>query len=133
LCGDPPDDHAWLGWWLDMPRGHVAAGRTCRRARIVSEPVSEYQHWSMSFAGLYVEAGEDISYVSRQNLTTTALPGSGDFYVFDDELVLFLHYAGSGLNASCETTDDPTTVQACSRAFEAVWGLATPLREYRPE
>ena len=128
-----PDDHAWLGWWLDMLRGHVAAGRMCRRARIVSEPVSEYQRWSVSLAGLYVEAGEDIRYVSRQDLTTTALPGSGDFYVFDDERVLFLHYAGSGLNASYETTDDPQVVRTCREAFEAVWNLATPFRDYRPE
>src|SRR2546430_6980612 len=30
-----PDDLAWLSWWLEMLRGHRAAGRTCRRARIV--------------------------------------------------------------------------------------------------
>ncbi|MGH3923536.1 MAG: DUF6879 family protein, partial [Pseudonocardiaceae bacterium] len=33
-----PDDFAWLGWWLEMLRGHRAAGRTCRRTRVVSEP-----------------------------------------------------------------------------------------------
>jgi hypothetical protein len=61
------------------------------------------------------------------------LPGSGDFYVFDDELVLFLHYAGSGTNTSFVTTDDPQTVTACAQAFEAVWDLAIPARDYRPE
>jgi hypothetical protein len=116
-----------------MLREHVAAGRTCRRARIVSEPVNEYQRWSMSLAGLYVDAGEDIRYVPRRNLTTVALPGSGDFYVFDDELVLFLHYAGNGLNTAFETTDDPAIVQTCREAFQAVWDLATPFRAYRPE
>jgi hypothetical protein len=128
-----PDDLAWLGWWLEMLRGHVAAGRTCRRARIVSEPLSEYQRWTLSHADTFVTAGEDIRYVSRRRLATVALPGSGDYYVFDDEQVLFLHYAGTGTNAGFEVTDDPTTVQACSRAFEAVWDLATPFRDYRPE
>jgi hypothetical protein len=127
------DDLAWLDWWLEMLRGHRTAGRTCRRARVVSEPLSDYQRWTISHADVFVGAGEDIRYVSRRRLTTVALPGSGDFYVFDSALVLFLHYAGNGTNASFETTDDPRTVQTCSQAFEAVWDLATPARDYRPE
>ena len=128
-----PDDLAWLGWWLEMLRGHVAAGRTCRRARVVSQPVSEYQRWSMSHVSVFLDAGEDIRYVPRRNLTTVALPGSGDFYVFDDELVLFLLYAGNGLNTAFETTDDPAVVRTCREAFQAVWDLARPFRDYRPE
>jgi hypothetical protein len=127
------DDSDWLDWYLDMLRSHRAAGRTCRRARIVSEPVSEYQRWSLSHAGKFVDAGEDINYVPRPRLATVCLPGSGDFYVFDDELVLFLHYAGSGLNSAFETTDDPRIVQTCREAFEAVWELSIPFRDYRPE
>ena len=104
-----PDDFGWLGWWLDMLREHRIAGRCCRRARVVSEPLSDYQRWTFSHAQLLVEAGEDIRYAPRARLATVALPGSGDFYVFDDELVVFLHYAGSGTNASFEITEDPAT------------------------
>lgn len=127
-----PDDFAWLQWWLEMLRGHRAAGRTCRRARVVSEPVSDYHRWTLSHAEKFVEAGEDVRYVARPRLTTVALPGSGDFYVFDDAIVLFLHYAGNGTNASFETCDDPTLVQACREAFNAVWDQAIPVRDYRP-
>ncbi len=128
-----PDDFSWLGWWLEMLRVHRAAGRTCRRARVVSEPVSDYQRWTLSHAEKFVDAGEEIRYVPRRRLTSVALPGSGDFYVFDDVLVLFLHYAGNGTNTSFETSDDPALVQACRNAFEDVWELATPVRDYRPE
>jgi hypothetical protein len=128
-----PDDGAWYAWWLEMLRGHRAAGRTCRRLRIVSEPLSEYQRWILSHVGAFVDAGEDTRYLPRPRLTAVALPGSGDFYVFDDELVLFLHYAGSGTNASYETTDDPQVVRTCRQAFETVWDMATPVRDYRPE
>ena len=116
-----------------MLRGHRAAGRSCRRARVVSEPLSDYQRWTFSHVQTFVDAGEDIRYVPRPQLVTTLLPGSGDFYVFDDELVLFLHYAGSGANTSFMTTDDPATVAACRSAFEAVWPLAIPACDYRPE
>lgn len=128
-----PDDHAWLGWWLEMLRGHRSAGRTCRRARIVSIPVSDYQRWTLDHVALFIEAGEDVRYLPRPRLATTALPGSGDFYVFDDALVLFLHYAGSGTNASFEISEDQETVRTCREAFEAVWELTAPFRDYRPE
>src|SRR5262249_58986526 len=55
-----PDDFAWLGWWLEMLRGHRAAGRTCRRVRIGSEPVSDYQRGPMSHAEGLIDPGEEI-------------------------------------------------------------------------
>jgi hypothetical protein len=99
---------------------------------VVSEPLSEYQQWVLSSAALFVEAGEDIRYMPRPRLTTTPLPGSGDFYVFDGNLVMFLHYAGNGTNAAFEITDEPQAARACQEAFESVWHMAIPLREYRP-
>lgn len=126
------DDYAWLGWWLEMLRGHRAAGRTCRRARIVSEPLSSYQQWTRSHVEMFTDAGEDIRYISRARLVDVLLPGSGDFYVFDGATALFLHYAGTGMNASFEITDDPRIVQTCVTAFENVWGL-TKADEHRPE
>ncbi len=128
-----PDDFGWLGWWLEMLRGHRAAGRSCRRTRVVSEPLSDYQRWTLSHAELFVDAGEDIRYIPRPRLATVMLPGSGDFYVFDDELVLFLHYSGTGTNTAFATTTDPDIVRTCREAFEAVWDRATAVRDYRPE
>jgi hypothetical protein len=128
-----PDDFAWLGWWLEMLQAHRAAGRTCRRLRIVSEPISDYQRWTLSHAQMFVDAGEDIRYVSRSRLATVSLPGSGDFYVFDDTRALFLHYAGTGTNTSFETTTDADIVRTCREAFQTAWKLATPGRDYRPE
>jgi hypothetical protein len=128
-----PDDYAWLGWWFEALRGHRAAGRTCRRARVVSEPFSDYQRWTFSHVDRFVEAGEDIRYVARRRLIDVLLPGTGDFYVFDDRLALFLHYAGSGTNTAFEITEDPAIVELCREAFAAVWARGIPAREYRPE
>jgi hypothetical protein len=55
-----PDDFAWLDWWLAVLRGHRESGKTCRRARIVSEPVSDYQRWTLGHADLLVDAGEGL-------------------------------------------------------------------------
>lgn len=128
-----PDDLSWLSWWLDLMRSHRTAGRSCRRARVVSEPLSEYQRWTISHANVFVDAGEDIRYIPRPRLATVSLPGSGDFYVFDGKLVLFLHYAGNGTNTSFEISEDAAIVDSCRQAFEDVWKHAVLFRDYRPQ
>lgn len=125
------DDLAWLHDWCATVRDHVAAGRSVRRARIVSEPLSEYQRWSQSIAHPMVEAGEDIRWVPRRLVSSLALPGN-DFYLFDDRLVVFLHYAGDGLATDRTTSTDPPDLELCRSAFDAVWKLAIPHRDYQP-
>ncbi|RZU54388.1 hypothetical protein EV385_6339 [Krasilnikovia cinnamomea] len=126
-----PDDLSWLGDWCKALRKHVAEGRTVRRARIVSEPLSEYQRWSHSIAQPMVDAGEDIRWIPRALVSPVALPGN-DFYLFDDRLVVFLHYAGSGLGTDRVTSTDPADIGLCRSAFDGVWKLSTPHRDYRP-
>jgi glutamyl-tRNA reductase len=40
-----PDDTDWLQPWFDTMRAATQAGKAFRRARIVSEPISDYQKW----------------------------------------------------------------------------------------
>lgn len=126
-----PDDLAWLGGWCEQLRQHVAAGRSVRRARIVSEPLSTYQRWSHSIAHPMVDAGEDIRWIPRRLVSSIGIPGN-DFYLFDDTLAVFLHYAGNGLGVDKTTCTDPATIALCRDAFEAVWKLAIPHYEYAP-
>ncbi|MGL5809582.1 MAG: DUF6879 family protein [Nocardioides sp.] len=127
-----PDDLDWLQDWCDTVRGHVAAGRTVRRVKIVSEPLSDYQRWAHSVFQPMVDAGEDVRWVPRRGVSSILIPGN-DYYVLDDELVLFLHYAGSGLSTAFTTSTDPADVERCRTAFERVWALAVPHGDYQPE
>ncbi|MBV8893379.1 MAG: hypothetical protein JO266_15650, partial [Acidobacteria bacterium] len=78
-----------------------------------------------------VQAGEDIRWVPRRLVSSIALPGN-DFYLFDDRLVVFLIYEGSGLAADKVTSTDPADIRLCRSAFEAAWKLSTPHRDYHP-
>jgi hypothetical protein len=109
----------------------VAEGKSVRRARVVSEPLSNYQRWSYSIAQPMVDAGEDIRWTPRALVSSVALPGN-DFYLFDDRLVVFLLYAGSGLSTDIVTSTDPADLSLCRSAFDAVWKLSTPQRRYKP-
>lgn len=126
-----PDDLEWLQGWSATLREHVKAGRSVRRARIVSEPLSDYQRWSYSIADPMVEAGEDIHWVPRRLVSSVALPGN-DFYLFDDRLALFLLYSGNGLSEGMFSSTDPADLRLCRSAFEAVWKLSIPHRAYTP-
>ncbi len=126
-----PDDLAWLAGWCDTLREHARAGRSVRRARIVSEPLSDYQRWSCSIAYPMVKAGEDIRWVPRSLVSSVALPGN-DFYLFDDRLAVFLLYAGNGLATGMASSADPAVLRLCRTAFDAAWKLAVPHGEYAP-
>jgi hypothetical protein len=128
MAGEP-DDLQWLKGWCGTLRGHVKAGRSVRRARVVSEPLSDYQRWSQSIALPMVEAGEDIRWVPRRLVSSVALPGN-DFYLFDDRLAVFLLYAGNGLGVGMFSSADSPDRRLCRSAFEAVWKLSVPHREY---
>ena len=124
-----PDDLEWLQGWCATLGEHVKAGKSVRRARIVSEPLSDYQRWSYSIAYPMVEAGEDIRWVPRGLVSSVPLPGN-DFYLYDDRLALFLLYTGNGLSAGMLSSADPAVLRLCSSAFEAVWKMSIPHREY---
>ncbi|GAA0942210.1 DUF6879 family protein [Nonomuraea longicatena] len=125
------DDLEWLQDWCATVRDHVESGRSIRRARIVSEPLSDYQRWSHSIAHPMVGAGEDIRWVPRRLVSSVPLPGN-DFYLLDGKLIVFLHYSGDGLVVGMVKSVDPGDVALCNSAFEAVWKLAVPHREYTP-
>ncbi|MGW6197594.1 DUF6879 family protein [Kribbella sp. NPDC055110] len=127
-----PDDLSWLEEYCDSLRAHRAGGRSVRRAMIVSEPLSDYQRWAYSTTQPLVDAGEDLRWVPRRRVSEVCIPGN-DYYLLDDERVVFLHYAGSGLNSAFTTTTESATVAMCRDTFARVWSLAIPHSDYKPE
>lgn len=125
-----PDDTDWLQPWFGTVRAGVQAGKAFRRARIVSEPISDYQKWVLKDSHLFVEAGEDIGWIPRSRVSTVALPGN-DFWLFDDRVVVFLIFAASGLVVDRQKTTDRTAIELCRTAFDAVWKLSIPDSEYQ--
>lgn len=125
------DDLAWLQPWFDTVREGRAAGKTFRRARIVSEPITDYQRWVLSDSHLFVEAGEDIRWVPRRLVSAVALPGN-DFWLFDEETAIFSVFGGDGLVVERQLWTDPAVARLCTTAFEAIWELGTPDHEYKP-
>ncbi|BCJ76181.1 hypothetical protein CS0771_57250 [Catellatospora sp. IY07-71] len=129
---DDPDNRAsWWNEWCEMIAGLTGRGVAVRRARIVSEPVSQYIRYEYDVTFMNLAVGEDVRWLPRRQATDLALPGN-DFWLMDEQTLLINHFSGEGDWLEAELVSDPDVVKLCLSAFEAVWERATPHTEYRP-
>jgi hypothetical protein len=140
-----PDDQRFLDWlagkpvpqpanpqWSALVRAHADRGISFRRARVVSEPLSDYIRFEYELtATVNVAAGELVRWLPRSRASDLCLPGN-DFWIFDNRLVRFSHFAGNGEFLEDELCANPAVVKMCANAFDAVWERAIPHAEYPP-
>ncbi|MFJ4426955.1 DUF6879 family protein [Streptomyces bobili] len=144
--GDESDDYdSWLRtgrrdvdptseyWapWVDMISRAVARGVVVRRARVVSEPVTDYIRYEHAGTVVNVRAGEQVRWLPRRRAADLLLPAV-DLWIFDEDQVLFNHFTGSGDwgDPAMELRTEPTVVKQCSDAFDTVWERAVPHDDY---
>ncbi|RZU52641.1 hypothetical protein EV385_4515 [Krasilnikovia cinnamomea] len=128
---DPTAEAEWWRPWFEMMAVNRAAGKTLRRLRVVSEPVTKYIYFEWLDAFNLVQSGEDVRWLPRRRASRLLLPGN-DFWMFDSEILTFTHFDGDGHVLDHELTTDPAIVRQCEAAFEAAWDVATPHHEYEP-
>ncbi|MEJ8639817.1 DUF6879 family protein [Streptomyces sp. MS2.AVA.5] len=126
---DPDDRASWWRPWLDLVQDTVGRGVAVRRARIVSEPVSEYTRFLYDGTFTNVAAGEQVRWLSRRCTSGIALPGN-DFWLFDERTVYWNHFTGDGASAGGEVSEDVGEAKLCTEAFEAVWTRAIAHDQY---
>lgn len=117
--------------WRDAVAAMTAEGRTLRRVRVVSEPLSEYQQMAVRFSGPAVDAGEDLRWLPRRLVSTIALPGN-DCFVLDGRMAMFNVLDGDNDRSEIQLYTEASVVRFCLEAFETAWSLAVPHHEYRP-
>lgn len=129
VADDDPESAYWRPW-TELIRRTVARGVTVRRARIVSEPVSDYIRYEHAGTAANLAAGEQVRWLPRRQASDIALPGN-DFWLVDQRLIRWNHFTGDGASAPGEISEDPAAVRLCAEAFEAVWVRAIPHDEYK--
>jgi len=141
-----PDDPDWLDWragrrfdpeerwasWSGLIRATVARGVSVRRLRLVSEPVTDYVRFEYDVTAAHnLAAGEQVRWLPRSTAAGLLVPCS-DFWVLDDQVVLWNHFAGDGSWVGEEQGDDPTVAKLCASSFDAAWERAIPHQAYQP-
>lgn len=125
---DPTSEY-WAPWVAKI-RDATARGVAVRRARIVSEPLSDYIRYEHAATDVNTLAGEEVRWLPRTRASDLCLPGN-DFWVFDDRVVRFHYFAGDGRWTHDELCDASHVIKMCRDAFEAVWDRAVPHEDYR--
>lgn len=126
------DPLRWYGAWLPLVDDAVARGVVVRRARIVSEPISEYVRFEHEITtALNLAAGEEVRWLPRRKATALCFPGN-DFWLFDDRVVMVNHFSGTGESSGHEVRHDQELIRLCASSFAAVWDQAVPHKEYQP-
>jgi hypothetical protein len=141
-----PDDPDWNDWksgrrfdpaerwrdWFELMRDITGRGIEVRRARIVSEPVSEYIQFEYDVTAAHnIAAGELVRWLPRHQSTGVTVPPA-DFWVVDEKIVIWNHFSGDGSWVTEERATDPELAMMCTASFEAVWKRAIPHEVYRP-
>ncbi|MFD6684190.1 DUF6879 family protein [Micromonospora parva] len=143
VAAEASDFRAWLetgqldtdphseGWapWVDLISRAVARGVSVRRARIVSEPVSDYIRYEHASTVVNLAAGEDVRWLPRRHASEIALPGN-DFWLFDSQIIRWGYFSGDGALVGHEVSDDPAAANLCTEAFATVWDRAIPHTQY---
>jgi uncharacterized protein DUF6879 len=123
------DDFAWHQPWLNLVRTVTAAGKTIKRARVVTVPHGDYTRWGLTVAPHNIAAGEDIRWLPRHLIDTEVLTAD-DYWLLDDDLVVFTVFEPSGRFAGGAATSDPTIVSYCRTVRDRVWEAAIPHSKY---
>ncbi|MFE7607540.1 DUF6879 family protein [Streptomyces celluloflavus] len=121
----------WWATWRNLVAETTARGVVMRRARVVSEPVTDYIRYEHDMTFANVAAGELVRWLPRREAADLALPGT-DLWMFDGTGVLFTYFSGAGDVVDREWRTEAPVVERVRTAFEAVWERATSHEEYKP-
>ena len=123
----PPADYHY--GWLDTVAEAVRVGKTIRRVRVVTRPLSDYIQYEFEWGFVYnVAAGEDIRVLDLTAQPKPDLPDH-DFWLFDETTVVKMLYRPDNTQLGRELVEDPD-VSAYLRYRDAAWQEAVPFGEY---
>lgn len=108
-------------------RKDTGAGKTYRRVRVVSVPLSDYSRFGLTFSKFNNEAGEDIRYLSREDAHN--LP-TFDYWLFDSRTVAKMHFGDQDNLLGFELIEDPATVVELNYWRDAAWHHAVTRDEF---
>ena len=114
--------------WSVMVREATAQGRRIERVRVLDDPLSENQRYSLTSVKENLAAGEDIRYLRRDRAQVHGLPDD-DFWLFDSRLIARFRWDEAGWATHLDFTDSPEQVLLGCQARDAAWHYAIRYEE----
>ncbi|WP_425837489.1 DUF6879 family protein [Streptomyces fractus] len=124
------DQASWWNGFHQTVADAVARGVVFRRARVVSEPVTDYIRYEHSCTPQNIAAGEEVRWLPRRMASDLLLPGN-DLWIFDERVARFGLFDGNGRFLEDVMERDGDVIERHSAAFDAMWERAIPHDEYK--
>ncbi|MGW3346810.1 DUF6879 family protein [Nonomuraea rubra] len=115
-------------WWQTIRQATID-GKVVRRVRVVTEPHGEYTRYALVGARINIDGGEDIRYLPRHQAVELGLP-EHDYWLFDERLVVLMHFDDADAFVGAELVDDPATVAEHRRWQATAWEHSIPYDRY---
>ena len=115
------DDHIW-GDWIKTTRQLAAEGRPITRIRVIDDPPTNYQQWTIWTAThINNPNGEDIRYLNRQTAQESGLNrlGSDDWWLLDNNRLVVMRFDSDGERQHVHLETDGSTLDV-ARAWHEV-------------
>jgi hypothetical protein len=119
----------WHRPWLDTMAGHIQAGRTVQRVRVMDEPPTPYQRFELAVTPHNLAIGEDIRVLRMSAARALNLPEL-DFWLFDDARIVVMQFDAGGVLLDAEVSDDAARVAIHREARDRALAHAVPYVEY---
>jgi hypothetical protein len=115
--------------WLRRITDYTGSGRRMSRVHVVDEPLTDYLRFELEVYRINQSAGEEVFITPRR--THVALASfNQDWYLFDDETLIFMHYSESGEFLGAAEAPEGTDVGIFRRQRDLALEHAIPLGRY---
>ncbi|MPZ79621.1 MAG: hypothetical protein GEV28_04150 [Actinophytocola sp.] len=125
LGRDPEDDRPWVEYVQGLRRRGVRFGR----ARLLTEPLTEYLRMQLDFTHMNVEAGADVRWVTPSDAADVGMP-TYDYYLVDDNVVAVLDFDAAGRFVGARVSVAPEVVNRHVAWRDLIWPRAVPHQRY---
>jgi hypothetical protein len=115
--------------WLARIQVTARAGKRWQRIRLVAEPMTGYTRYQLAGYKESAAAGEDIR-ICRLAAHRDLAAMTRDFWLFDDHVVVFLHYDAEGRFTGAEPARDPAAISQCQAERDLALRHSMPLASY---
>lgn len=116
--------------WLDTMRHQVDVGRTWTNIHLLPATLTPYLRYLLDWWYVYQDrAGASIGFLSQRYATPIQALAMRDFWLFDDALLLVLHYDSRGRFLGAVEVSSDAALSAAGRARNFAVANATSLRD----
>lgn len=110
--------------WLELISKNVSAGKTMKRLRLLTIPLTEYEQFEMAAYKGNIAAGEQIRFHKNKKLKPVQ-----DFWAFDNTWIARMLYDDHGAWLGAEVSEMDEDDQRMVAAWVEIWESAQSIDE----